>query len=319
MTARRALVAALLALGTLGALGACSPSQPDATPTEVAPTTPSPAVSSTPEPATAQTATPDQGAAPSDTATASGEPDALRVLAVGDSISTGFNTCQLLTRCDSTWLTGPDGVTERLAGEGYAPTLVLAALEGATLADAPALVDQALAADPGEVDLVVVLLGANDVCAGTDPSATSSATSPEATAAGTAALLDHLAAVAPHAPVAFLSPPDVVSVWDAAHTDPVAQRAWAQWRVCASALGSDDAARQATAQRVADLTATVAAACAARERCVSDGGAIAALDLTAADLSPNDWFHPSAQGQRDLAVAAWPTVQAAAALVGNAG
>jgi hypothetical protein len=92
------------------------------------------------------------------------------IAALGDSISTGFASCLVLTSCErNSWSTG-DGIRVR---SHYRRLLDQnPAIRGRTYnharpgARADALAGQAQAAVRDRVDYVTVLIGANDVCRG---------------------------------------------------------------------------------------------------------------------------------------------------------
>ncbi|GMA30048.1 hypothetical protein GCM10025875_00400 [Litorihabitans aurantiacus] len=209
-----------------------------------------------------------------------------------------------------------DSLDTRLGEAGWAVTAVPAAREGARMADARPLVDAAFEAPgaPGaaDVDLVTVLLGANDVCAPDVAAMTSTADY----TAQLDALLSDLATRAPDAAVVLASIPAVTSVWDAANDDPEARAVWDNG-LCATVLGGDDTARAAAAQRLVELDEAATATCQQHPACRTDDGAVAAVALTPAWLSDVDHFHPSPLGQAALAEAVWPAVDEALAQRGE--
>lgn len=294
----RAALALPAALVLLAALAACSPGS-DAEPAPGTPPAPSP------------TATDASPSTPSPAPT--GEP--LVLLAVGDSLTTGFASCATVVGCGAvSWAVGTDpevdSIGTRLGGAGYAVTTVEAAVEGARMAEGVELVDAAFA-EPGapaatDVDVVTVLLGANDVCEDTPASMTTAADYGVALGA----LLDHVASIAPDAGVVVASIPHVTSVWDVASSDPDAAQVWGTG-LCSTVLGGDAAARAAADVRLTELQAATVATCAEHPGCRTDDGAVAAVPVTTAWLSTFDHFHPSVLGQAALAEAVWPAVESA--------
>ncbi|PWD51581.1 hypothetical protein C8046_13950 [Serinibacter arcticus] len=281
-------------------LTSCSPADGGGEPT---------ATGEAPPSSTTAPSSPTPTAAP-EPAPAAGQP--LVLLAVGDSLTTGFASCDTVIGCTAaSWALGTDpavdSIATRLGAAGYAVTSVDAALEGAQMHDGVALVDEALA-QPGapagtDVGLVTVMFGANDVCAPDAASMTARGDFADALDG----LLTHLETVTPGADVVVTSVPAVIDVWDAAEDDPAARQVWS-YGLCETVLGGDDAVRAQAAERLAELQAAIAPACERHAACRFDDGAVAAAPVTAEWLSPVDHFHPSATGQAVLAAAAWPTV-----------
>jgi hypothetical protein len=65
------------------------------------------------------------------------------------------------------------------------------------------------------------------------------------------------------------------------------------------------------AARVNEYNTGLAEQCAAVSRCIFDGGAVATIDFTAAQISTVDFFHPSREGQFAMADAAWAALSEA--------
>lgn len=294
------------------ALTACTPTATPEISPSAAPSSSAPSVEPTvSEPSASATEAP---------STAAGD---LTYLAVGDSLTTGFASCETMIGCEAvSWALGTEpgvrSIAGRLGEAGYAVTSVDAAREGATMSDGVALVDEAFA-QPGapaavDVDLVTVMFGANDVCG----NSAERMTSPAAFGEALTGLLDHLAALAPEAVVVVTSIPDITAVREAGQDDPAARERWALG-LCQTILGDDDAARALATTRLAELDAVITETCTARATCRTDDGAVAASEVTLAWLSEWDYFHPSTEGQTLLAAAAWPSVGAALGLEPGAG
>jgi lysophospholipase L1-like esterase len=296
----RAALAVPAALTLVAALAACSQTT---MPDDDAPTSGASSSSDAPDP-TDETTTDE---------TTTGEP--LVLLAVGDSLTTGFASCVTVIGCEAvSWAVGTDpevdSIGTRLGEAGYAVTTVDAAVEGAQMARGIELVDAAFAEPDApaaaDVDVVTVLLGANDVCEDTTAGMTTAADY----GAALGALLDHVASIAPDAGVVVASIPHVTSVWDVASGDPAAVQVWEKG-LCATVLSGDDAARAAADERLTELQAVAVATCAEHPDCRTDDGAVAAVPVTTAWLSTFDHFHPSVLGQAALAEAVWPAVESA--------
>lgn len=251
--------------------------------------------------------------APSDTPAPSGLQGKRfeRVAALGDSITLGVNACGKAGECrDASWSTGTDsrarGFAARLGeATGHQPESANLAVGGARARDLPR---QATAAAAGGADVVTILVGGNDACSPTPARMT-----PLAEYAG--AVKEALATLeaAPSRPVVFIaSVPHLNGLLDAHSQNPAAVQLWQRSRLCQSLLArplssdpADVSARDAVAARVNEYNTALADECAAASRCIFDGGAVATVDFTAAQISTVDYFHPSVQGQLAIADAAW--------------
>jgi lysophospholipase L1-like esterase len=234
-----------------------------------------------------------------------------RVAALGDSITLGVNACGRAGECrTASWSTGTDGGTRGFAarlGEatGHQPDTANLAVGGARAKDLPG---QAAAAAAGGADLVTVLVGGNDACAPTPAGMTPAA---EYAAAMKKALATLEAA--PSRPIVFIaSVPYLNGLLTAYSNNPAATRLWQKSHLCQSLLvhpsssdPEDVRSRAAVAARVDEYNTALAEQCAAVSRCIFDGGAVATIDFTAAQISTVDYFHPSLEGQLAIAGAAW--------------
>jgi lysophospholipase L1-like esterase len=256
----------------------------------------------------------ERGAGPADPAGVPAAKDLpSSMVALGDSITDGFGTCLALAPCPrNSWATG-DGslVTSHykriLAGNpairGHAVNLSSA---GATVADLPG---QAAAAVGHRPDYVAILIGANDVCRARTADMTSTAQYEEQVRVA----LDTVKAGIPKARVLVVSLPDIYRVWEAAHTRKSAQQAWALG-VCPTLLANPTSTAPADVQRrklfrdrIDAFNTILAKACKDYgPRCRSDNGAVHSTSFGLDDLSPLDYFHPSAFGETKLANASYP-------------
>jgi lysophospholipase L1-like esterase len=235
------------------------------------------------------------------------------MVALGDSVTAGYGACLGLTACPrNSWATG-DGTLvnshyKRIADgnpamRGNAHNLSAA---GATIDDLPG---QAAAAVGLRPDYVTVLVGANDACR----SRIGDMTGTGQFQAQLAAALATLRAGLPKARVLVVSIPDVYRVWETAHTNRAAQQVWALG-VCPTLLQNptstapaDGARRKQFRDRIDAYDSILASAC--RDygpKCRTDNGAVHAASFGTEQLSPVDFFHPSAVGQTQLAQASWP-------------
>ncbi|MBW1600958.1 SGNH/GDSL hydrolase family protein [Streptomyces sp. JJ66] len=226
------------------------------------------------------------------------------IAALGDSITTGYDSCSLLADCpEASWATGTRAGVSSLADrllpqrEGNAWNYAVA---GATMADLPGQAARAAAHDP---ELVTVLVGANDACA---PQLEAMTPVDEFRADFTKALTT-LREQSPDTQVYVASVPDLERLWTIGRDNVLATRVW-EFGVCPTMLrdpaATDDAAterRAQVAERVDAYNTVLREACTADALCRYDGGAVHDYAFTAAEVSPYDWFHPSEQGQAALA------------------
>ncbi|MEO3780033.1 GDSL-type esterase/lipase family protein [Micromonospora sp. B11E3] len=234
------------------------------------------------------------------------------MVALGDSISTGFGSCLMLTSCQrNSWSSG-DGLRvdshyrrlldrdPRIRGKAYN--------HAAPGARAAALAGQAEAAVRDRADYVTVLIGANDVCRGGVEAMTPVATFRAEVDRG----LRVLRRGRPKARVLVVSIPDLYRLWQVGHTDSRALRAW-RHGVCpalladAASTAPDDVARRAAVrQRIDAYNAELRAACRAYgSRCRHDGGAVHRVRFSLDLVNALDWFHPNVAGQGRLAEVTW--------------
>jgi lysophospholipase L1-like esterase len=231
---------------------------------------------------------------------------------IGDSVSLGVNACAQPGPCpDSAWAGGSDPAVDSIASRlanvsGAAPEVLLGAKDGGDVAEAVRRIGLPTAKDP---DLVTILVGANDVCA---PS-TTEMTSVADFRRDFAAMLAALHTNAPGALALVLSVPDLNQIWELGKDNPRAISQWSRFPGCRNLLREPtwatppnvEASRAAAAERVVEFNQVVAEVCAAAENCISDGGALYKHPLSAAEISPIDFFHPSVHGQRAIAELAW--------------
>lgn len=154
------------------------------------------------------------------------------------------------------------------------------------------LLQQAQSAARQKPQYVVVLLGANDVCAGTSISEFQAELR-----VGAAALADI------GAEVLVASVPDVTKLVALYGENETARTVWAAYRVCPRVLGQGAdlaAARALTAGYNAALEAEADA-----RGWHWDGGAVHDVAYEPGDVSTLDYFHPSLSGQARLANVTW--------------
>ncbi|RJL27147.1 GDSL-type esterase/lipase family protein [Bailinhaonella thermotolerans] len=231
------------------------------------------------------------------------------IAALGDSITRGFNACGWYLDCTSrSWAAGDHASVRShysrilatnpdIAGHNYN-----LAKSGADSRD---LARQAAEAVTRKPDYVTILIGANDACAERESNMPRPALFRRRVEQG----LDVLRAGVPNARIFVSSIPDLRRLWQVGRKDGRARAFWKLGRICPTMLANansdapaDRARRERVRKRVMAYNAQLAAACEAYgPRCRHDGGEVFSYPFTLAQLSPWDYFHPNAQGQRLLA------------------
>ncbi|GGW75291.1 SGNH/GDSL hydrolase family protein [Streptomyces griseoloalbus] len=237
------------------------------------------------------------------------------VAAVGDSITRGFDACAVLTDCpEVSWATGDsekvDSLAVRLLGRaGAAERSWNYAVTGARMEDLPGQMARAVRHGP---ELVAVMAGANDACR-----ATTSAMTPVADfRTDFEDALRTLREALPKAQVYVASVPDLKRLWSQGRTNELGKQVW-KLGTCPSMLGDADALdaaatlrRETVQNRVEDYNEVLEEVCARDRRCRFDEGAVFEYRFGTEQLSRWDWFHPSVDGQAELAEIAYRTVTA---------
>jgi lysophospholipase L1-like esterase len=233
--------------------------------------------------------------------------------ALGDSITAGVSTCFPPTECrQNSWSTGTNPAVDshyRRIRAGNAKIAGKArnyAVPGARAADLQA---QAVKAVKAKVAYVTILIGANDACAPSENQMTTAGLFRD----GVDAALRTLKKGLPKARVLVVSVPDLYRLWETGHTNPAARLAWALGE-CPSLLDNptstakaDNQRRHAVDARVDAYNDQLAAACRSYgKKCRWDGGKAHAVHFTLAQVSTLDYFHPSKEGQKELAAATYP-------------
>ncbi|WP_030859559.1 SGNH/GDSL hydrolase family protein [Streptomyces sp. NRRL S-37] len=237
------------------------------------------------------------------------------VAAVGDSITRGFDACAVLTDCpEVSWATGGseevDSLAVRLLGRaGAAERSWNYSVTGARMADLPEQMARAVARRP---ELVAVMAGANDACRET----TSAMTPVDDFRADFQEAMRTLREALPKAQVYVASVPNLKRLWSQGRTNPLGKQVW-KLGICPSMLGDADAMdaaatlrRETVQDRVEDYNEVLEEVCAKDRRCRFDGGAVYEYRFGTDELSRWDWFHPSIEGQAELAGIAYRTVTA---------
>lgn len=228
------------------------------------------------------------------------------MVALGDSISSGFNSCGFFLSCRSrSWSAGRhdsvDSHYVRLKALGASLAPKNYAVPGAASAD---LLGQVRKAVAERADYVTVLIGAQDACTSSEGRMTSVALYRYRLERA----LDQLRAGVPGVRVLLASIPDVHRLWEVAKDQAKARTVWRLGRVCQSMLARPTSTAKADVRRRANVRARImdynreaAEICAARSWCRTDGGAVFAYPFTLKQVSRWDYFHPNVAGQRVLA------------------
>jgi lysophospholipase L1-like esterase len=237
------------------------------------------------------------------------------VAAVGDSITRGFDACNVLADCpEVSWATGSDAKVDSLAVRLLGKTRAAAnswnyAETGARMADLPGQMSHAVTRKP---ELVTVMAGANDACRSSVSAMTSVADFRSEFEDSMGILREAL----PRTQVYVSSVPDLKRLWSQGRTSAVGKQVW-KLGICPSMLGAPDALdsaatlrRDKVQDRVEAYNEVLGEVCAKDRLCRFDGGAVFDYRFGTAQLSPWDWFHPSKNGQARLAEIAYRNVTA---------
>jgi lysophospholipase L1-like esterase len=245
-----------------------------------------------------------------------------RVTALGDSITRGYNSqgvgCVNLVDCPAnSWATGDNaGVNSYLTRvKVLNPAAVQSntvrgndAVTGAKMAGLAGPTGQAANAIVGNPDLVLIEIGANDVCTSSEATMTSVASfSTDFTDA-----MNRLTTGLPDARIMVSSIPNIFNLWNVLKGNVFAVGTWNFAHICQSMLASPTSLSAANVTRRANVQArnvafngALQSICAQYIHCRYDGGAAYALNFLASDVGTFDYFHPSTAGQAKAAAAAW--------------
>lgn len=230
------------------------------------------------------------------------------IAAIGDSITAGVGASpdRFDASAEHVWATGDatDDVLshyERLlaGGASIRGQNHNFAVSGATMSDGPEQASRAVATG---AEYVTILLGSNDVCAGSVDTMTTVAVFEEQfrTTLGT------LARGLPAARFFVISIPDIHRLWETFRDDAIPKRIWDAAGTCGVMLDPDNAddVREAARQRNEDLNGVLESVCAEQSRCRFDNNAVFNYEF-GGDLVAVDFFHPSHRGHEVLAELTW--------------
>jgi lysophospholipase L1-like esterase len=232
--------------------------------------------------------------------------------ALGDSITRAFNTgCPFYwTDCALTnsWATGSNSkvnsVYTRLSAFGPV-TRYNDAVSGAKMDDLPG---QATKAVSRNVELVGILMGANDACGGSSGVMTEVASYRANFEQAMATLTTGL----PNADIKVGSIPDIYQLWEIFYKNKSAVSAWQTFKMCESLLANptstapaDMERRTKVRHRIQEYNAVLQSVCAEYVKCEFDNHAGFNTKFKAEHVSTADYFHPSVAGQALIASVAW--------------
>jgi lysophospholipase L1-like esterase len=233
--------------------------------------------------------------------------------ALGDSITRAFNTCSVaFTDCpENSWATGTnskvDSYYQRLlalnpgiSGHNYNDAVSGSKME--------ALKGQAEKAVSRKVELVGVLMGANDACTSSVSTMTSVATYKSQFEGAMKTITTGI----PSAQINIGSLPNVYRLWEIFHTNSSADSTWNTLKICQSLLANptsltkaDEERRLQVKTREGEYDSTLETVCAKYTQCKYDKGAGFKTVFNTNDVSTRDYFHPSIEGQALIAGVAW--------------
>ncbi|GAA4963343.1 SGNH/GDSL hydrolase family protein [Actinoplanes utahensis] len=236
------------------------------------------------------------------------------MVALGDSITAGLGSCLAYVACArNSWSTGNNSAIEshyeRILGKNKKIKG-----KGENLADpgaeADALATQARRAVDRKPEYVTILIGANDACARDVSGMTPVATFREEIDEGLARLKKGL----PKARVLMVSIPDLYRLWQVGRKSSKAVEMWGRTGICPSMLAAptstapaDQQRREKVRDRVDAYNSQLQKACKAYgTKCRWDGGAAHRVDFDLGMVSQFDYFHPNAEGQKELAEVVYP-------------
>ncbi len=237
-----------------------------------------------------------------------GWPDSMAAL--GDSITQAANSSGIGDQPQNSWSTGTnaavDSVYLRILSQnpGISGNNFNDSVSGARMTH---LDGQAASAVSQGVELVTILMGANDICTATEASMTPVATFQAQFETAMATLSSGL----PDARIAVGSIPDVYHLWDILHDDPIAVVFWDGFLICQSllenamSLAPEDVQRRANVrQRNIDFNTVLENVCAEYVQCRFDDNAGFNTAFGTEHVA-FDNFHPSVAGQALAASVAW--------------
>ena len=233
--------------------------------------------------------------------------------ALGDSITRAFNTCSVaFTDCpENSWATGTNSkvnsyylrllaLNPSISGHNFNDAVSGAKMEG--------LKGQAEKAVTRKVELVGILMGANDACTSSISTMTSVATYKSQFEQSMKTLTTGL----PSAQINIGSLPNVYRLWELFHGNTSAVSTWNSLKICQSLLANptslakaDEERRLQVKAREEEYDSALQSVCAKYTLCKFDKNAGFKTVFNTNDVSTRDYFHPTVEGQALIASVAW--------------
>lgn len=245
-------------------------------------------------------------------ASASAHPNSMDAL--GDSITRAFNTCSFpFTDCpENSWATGTNKAVDSYYERALAVNPEIKehafndAVSGAKMAE---LKGQAEKAVSRKVELVGILMGANDACTSSISTMTSVATYKSEFEEAMNTLTKGLPSAAQ---INVGSLPNVYRLWEIFHTNSKAVSTWNTLKICQSLLENptslakaDEERRLKVREREEEYDTVLESVCAKYTQCRFDKDAGFKTVFNTNDVSTRDYFHPDIEGQALIAKVAW--------------
>jgi lysophospholipase L1-like esterase len=239
-----------------------------------------------------------------------GYPDSMAAL--GDSITRAANiTFPPSDYPDYSWATGTNASVQSIYSRILLQNPLISgnqhndAVSGARMVH---LNGQAVSAVSQGVQLVTILMGANDVCTSSEATMTPVATFQSQLEQALATLSAGL----PDARIAIGSIPDIYNLWAILKDNSSATATWGAFSICQSMLANPLSTAQADVdrrnnvrQRNMDFNTVLENVCAQYVHCRFDNNAGFNTVFTPAHVSTLDYFHPSVAGQALAANVGW--------------
>ncbi len=234
------------------------------------------------------------------------------IASLGDSITQAMDADGSFgDQPENSWSTGAsttvNSIYSRLlaANPGISGHRYNDSVSGATMSD---LNGQAQNAVSQGAALVLILIGANDVC-----------TSSEATMTPVSTLkfqletaMQTLSSGLPDSRIVVVSIPDIYNLWSILHNNSTARLVWAFAGICQSMLANPTSTAAADVQRRANVrqrniddNVALHDVCATYVHCRFDDYLAFNTAFVTSDVSTLDYFHPSVAGQAKIASLGW--------------
>jgi lysophospholipase L1-like esterase len=233
--------------------------------------------------------------------------------ALGDSITIAYNTGSFpfTGAPQNSWSTGTNStvnsmylrfsrLNRRIVGK-----YTNLGVSGAKVAD----LNAQAAKISSKTEYVTILIGANDVCASSE----STMTSTTAFQGSLTTALNTIKSRAPRAQIYIVSIPNIYRLWEVLKGSAGARSAWTTYQICQSMLAnptstlqSDIDRRLRVSLRNQEFNNILKAVCeSGAYACRFDNYGAYNTDFLVSDVSTRDYFHPSISGQAKLAAVAW--------------